>query len=133
VGNERLTVLPPRELKFFKVPEGEPKFASYKAKWDDDYRERWGIRSIFADDLEEAARREIATVAKRVYRLLQMSGYGRIDMRVGEEGRLFVVEANPNPEIARGEDIAEAAQKAGVAYEDLIERIVSLGLEMARP
>lgn len=133
VGNERLTVLPPRELKFSKVPEGEPKFASYKAKWDDGYRERWGIHNTFADDLSDSARRQIATVAKRVYRILQMSGYGRIDMRVDDQGRLFVVEANPNPEIARGEDLAEAAMKAGIEYNDLVERVVTLGLEISRP
>jgi D-alanine-D-alanine ligase len=47
LGNDRLKVLPPRELKFSKVPEGEPKFASFKAKWDEGYRERWGIFSAF--------------------------------------------------------------------------------------
>ena len=133
VGNERLTVLPPRELKFSKVPEGEPKFASFKAKWDEGYRERWGIFSAFAEDLPEGTPRQIPVVAKRVFRTLQMRGFGRIDMRLTGEGRLVVVEANPNPEIARGEDIAVAAEKAGLAYPDLVERIAALGLESAGP
>ncbi len=133
LGNERLTVLPVRELKFSKVPEGEPRFASYKAKWDDGYRERWGIHNTFADDLAEPERRRAATVAKRVYRMLQMSGYGRVDMRLDDAGRLFVVEANPNPEIARGEDVAEAAKRAGIEYNDLVERVVTLGLEVSHP
>jgi len=133
LGNDRLRVLPPRELKFSKVPEGEPKVASFKAKWDEGYRERWGIFSTFPDDLSEAMTRSIATVAKRVFRALQMRGFGRIDLRLTEEGKLVVVEANPNPEIARGEDLAEAAAKVGLPYEDLIEKIAYLGLEASRP
>ncbi|HJQ99560.1 MAG TPA: ATP-grasp domain-containing protein [Candidatus Polarisedimenticolaceae bacterium] len=133
IGNDRLKVLPPRELKFSKVPEGEPKFASFKAKWDEGYRERWGIFSTFPEDLSEGMTRSIATVAKRVFRALQMRGFGRIDLRLTEEGKLVVVEANPNPEIARGEDLAEAAAKVGVPYEDLIEKIAYLGLEQSRP
>ena len=62
-----------------------------------------------------------------------MRGFGRIDLRLTEEGKLVVVEANPNPEIAQGEDIAEAAAKIGIAYNDLIDRIVTLGLERSNP
>jgi D-alanine-D-alanine ligase len=133
IGNDRLKVLPPRELKFSKVPEGEPKFASFKAKWDEGYRERWGIFSGFPDDLSESLQRSLATVAKRVFRALQMRGFGRIDLRLTEEGKLVVVEANPNPEIAQGEDIAEAAAKVGIPYNDLIERLVILGLDRVNP
>src|SRR6185295_12093326 len=100
-------------LKFTKVPEGEPKFASYKAKWDEEYRERWGIKNGFADDLPEALVRSLSVMSKRVFRVLQMRGYGRVDMRLTEDGKLYVVEANPNPEIAKGEDVAEAARKIG--------------------
>ena len=133
VGNDRLTVLPPRELKFSKVPEGEPKFASFKAKWDEGYRERWGIFSTFPDDLSEGMVRGIARVAKRVFRALQMRGFGRIDLRLTDQSRLVVVEANPNPEIAQGEDLAEAAAKIGLDYPELIDRVITLGLEGARP
>ncbi len=133
IGNDRLKVLPPRELKFSKVPEGEPKFASFKAKWDEGYRERWGIFSTFPDDLSDSLQRSLATVAKRVFRALQMRGFGRIDLRLTEEGKLVVVEANPNPEIAQGEDIAEAAAKVGMPYNDLIERLVVLGLDRVNP
>ncbi len=133
LGNDRIKVLPPRELKFTKVPEGEPKFASFKAKWDEGYRERWGIHSTFPDDLSETLQRSIATVAKRVFRALQMRGFGRIDLRLTEEGKIVVVEANPNPEIAQGEDIAEAAAKVGIPYDELIQRIVVLGLDRTSP
>jgi D-alanine-D-alanine ligase len=133
LGDRRVQVLPARELKFSKVPEGEPTFASFKAKWDPDYRERWGIHNTFAEDLPEPTTREIPRIAKRVFRVLQMRGYGRIDMRLTPEGQLFVVEANPNPEIAMYEDYAEAARKAGISYNDLIERITRMGYRVTFP
>ena len=53
--------------------------------------------------------------------------------RLTAEGKLFVVEANPNPQIARDEDFSEAAAKAGISYDSLIERIVRMGLRMSFP
>ena len=133
LGNDRLTVFPPRELVFSEVPEGEPRYASYKAKWDPDYRKRWGIDNVDAKDLPDGVSSAIVTVAKRVYRLLQMRGFGRIDLRLTSEGKLFVIEANPNPEIAMYEDYSEAAKRGGYAYNVLIERIVDLALRVKFP
>lgn len=133
LGEHRLTVLPTRELRFSKVPEGEPKYASFKAKWDDEYRERWGIYNTFAEDLPEPTHREICRVAKRVFRVLLMRGYGRIDIRLAPEGKVHVVEANPNPQIAMYEDYAEAARKAGISYNDLIEQITRMGARVRVP
>jgi D-alanine-D-alanine ligase len=128
LGDARLTVLPLRELTFSKVPEGEPRFASFKAKWDEGYRERWGIVNTFAEDLPAGTVQKVSRLAKRTFRVLQMRGYGRIDLRLAPDGQLFIVEANPNPDIGSGEDFAEAAGKAGIPYEDLIERITRLAL-----
>ena len=133
LGDSRLKVLPPRELKFSKVPEGEPKYASFKAKWDPEYRERWGVFNTFAENLPEGVEKRIDRTARRVYRVLQMSGYGRIDMRLTDEGKLFIMEANPNPEIAMYEDFAESARRAGISYNDLIERIARMGLSNRTP
>lgn len=133
LGDTRLTVLPPRELKFSRVPEGEPKYASFKAKWDSDYRERWGIYNTFADDLQPEVLRAVLRVAKRTFRALQMRGYGRVDIRLTEEGRVFVVEANPNPQIAMYEDYSESARRAGISYNDLIEQITRIGVRARTP
>jgi D-alanine-D-alanine ligase len=131
LGNRRPQILPVRELKFANVPDGEPTYASYKAKWDDEYRERWGIQSVFAEDLPEKTAAEVARIARRTYGLLQMRGYGRIDMRLRPDGKLFVMEANPNPEIAKHEDFSEAAARAGLDYNALIERIVRMAFDEA--
>ena len=65
---------------------------------------------------------------KRIYRTLQLSGYARIDLRLDAEGRVYVLEANPNPQLAYGEDFAESAEHAGIKYGELLQRIVSLGM-----
>ena len=71
---------------------------------------------------------QIQHLCKRTFRALELSGYARIDLRLDAEGRVWVIEANPNPQIARGEDFAASAENAGVSYESLIQRIVNLGL-----
>ena len=57
-----------------------------------------------------------------------MSGYGRIDLRLDEAGKVWVLEANPNPQIAKGEDFAASAEKIGLSYETVLQRIINLGL-----
>ena len=71
---------------------------------------------------------KIQHLAKRVYRTLEMSGYARMDMRMDKEGKVYVLEANANPQLAFGEDFAESAERAGIQYEALIQRILNVGL-----
>jgi D-alanine-D-alanine ligase len=127
-GNAKLEVLPLRELVFDNVEPGTPKMATYKVKWDDKYRERWGIVYQFARTLPNGMEERIHHLCKRVYHLLDMNGYGRIDLRITSNGELYVLEANPNPGIARDEDCTLSAIKSGLSYEDFIQRILQLGL-----
>jgi len=71
----------------------------------------------------------IRNLCKRIYRVLELSGYARIDLRLDPEGRIYVLEANPNPQLAYGEDFAESAERAGVSYDGLLQRIVNLALQ----
>ncbi len=128
LGNAKLEVLPLRELVFDNVEPGTPKMATYKVKWDDKYRERWGIVYQFARTLPNGMEERIHHLCKRVYHLLDMNGYGRIDLRVTADGDIYVIEANPNPGIARDEDCSHSAIKSGSSYEDFIQRILQLGL-----
>ncbi len=126
LGNRRLEVFPPREMVFARVDDEDPKIATYKAKWDEAYRKKWGIKNKFADDLPEGLEEKIRTIAKRIYRKLLIRGYARLDMRLTPEGELVFIEANPNPMLAKDEDFALSAQKAGLDYPELIRRILQL-------
>lgn len=132
LGNHRLQVLPIRELIFKEVPPDEPKFASYKAKWDEEYRKRWGIKNEFAADLENGLVQRIERTCKKIYHLLAIDGYARLDLRLTAQNELVFIEANPNPAIASEEDFAQSAQKAGLPYAKLIEKIIYLGAQATR-
>jgi D-alanine-D-alanine ligase len=126
LGNQRLQVLPVWELLFTKMPEEKRKIATERLKWSLTYQKRHGIVSAEAKDLPDA--RRIQEVCRRVYRNLMLSGYARIDLRLSADGRVYVIEANPNPQLSHDEDFAESAGKAGLDYGGLLQRIVNLGL-----
>jgi D-alanine-D-alanine ligase len=128
LGNERLQVLPVWELDLSRLPEESRRIATERLKWSLSYQKKHGIMSGPAKDLPDALVRRIGELCKRVYRSLMLSGYARIDLRLALDGRIVVLEANPNPQLACGEDFAEAAEKAGIHYGPLLERILSLGL-----
>ena len=73
----------------------------------------------------------IERVAKRIYRTLELDGYARIDFRLSADGIPYFIEANPNPEIAQIEEFASAALHDGLAYPDLLRRILALGINRA--
>jgi D-alanine-D-alanine ligase len=125
LGNKRLTVFPPREL-FFEHESGDdaPRFATAKAKWDDVYRKKWRIRNGPAGPLPSGLERRLAELARRVYRILNIRGLGRIDVRLSTSGEVVVIEANPNPSLAKEDDFAQAAAQVGIGYEALIQKIL---------
>jgi D-alanine-D-alanine ligase len=127
-GDERLTVFPIWELLFANMPEKKPRIATRRVKWDAKYQDKHGITSAPAKDLSPELRAKIESICKRTYKALGLSGYARIDLRLRESGEVFVIEANPNPEIAKGEDFADSAEKFGWSYEELIKRIINQGL-----
>jgi len=128
LGNQRLQVLPTWELDFSGLPEEARRIATERLKWSMSYQKKHGIMTGAAKDLPEPLVRRIGRLCKRVSRSLMLSGYARIDLRLAEDGRMVVLEANPNPQLAYGEDFAEAAEAAGVHYGPLLERIMALGL-----
>jgi len=132
MGNAKLTVFPIRELVFREVPPNEPKIATYKAKWDEEYRKRWGLQNQFPEGLEPALVAQIEETCKRIYRLLTIEGYARIDLRLTAANEIYFIEANPNPILAADEDFAQAAGKAGLTYPQLIDRIIRQAMKAVR-
>ena len=132
MGQHRLDVFPIRELIFKEVPPDEPKIATYRAKWDEEYRKRWGLQNQFAEGLDPAVVANIQKTCKRIYHLLTIDGYARLDLRLTPKNEVYFIEANPNPILAADEDFAQSAQKAGLTYPQLIERIIRLAMKATR-
>ena len=133
IGNQRLQTFPVWEMLFEKMPEDVARIATARVKWDPKYQKKHGIDTERAKNLPEGVEQRMGKLSKRVYRALNMSGYARMDMRLSESGRLYVIEANANPNLEYGEDLAESAGSVGVEFETLIQRILNLGLRYHAP
>ena len=128
LGNQALQALPVWELFFTNMPPEAKRIATDRVKWSVKYQKKYGIESGLARDLPEGAPEKVQHMCKRAYRALELSGFARIDLRFDDAGNVWVLEANPNPQIARGEDFAASADKIGISYESLLQRLLNLGL-----
>ncbi|WHZ27087.1 MAG: D-alanine-D-alanine ligase and related ATP-grasp enzymes-like [Nitrospira sp.] len=128
IGNGQLQTLPVWELIMDNLPDDVKRIATERVKWSRKYQQKYGITSREAENLSESKTEEIQNLAKGVYRALGLSGYARVDMRMDAEGHLYVLEANPNPQIAEDEDFADSAKKAGYHYEELLQELLNVGL-----
>jgi D-alanine-D-alanine ligase len=128
MGNGHLHTFPVWELFMEKLPDDARRIATERVKWSRKYQDKYGIRSGEAKELPDGKGEAIQHLAKRAYRALDLRGYARIDVRMDSEGRLYVLEANPNPQIAQDEDFADSAEKAGYSYKELLQELLTIGL-----
>jgi len=128
IGNKRLEVFTIWEMFFKNLPADAPRIATGRIKWDLKYRQRAGIDTGPAAELSNGMRKRIIDTCRRIYRALSLTGYARMDLRLTKHGDIYLLEANPNPDLSYGEDFAESAEQSGISYENLLERIVRLGL-----
>jgi len=127
IGNQKLQAYPPWELLMKDLPDGAQNIATDRAKWDPAYQRRVGLITQAAS-LTVELQTQFEKLSKRIYRLLNLTGYARLDYRLTESGRIYLIEANANPQIARKEDFADSAEHAGVKYEALLQKIITLGM-----
>ncbi len=126
IGNYRIKALPVRRLFFSNSKTPLKEFYSNRAKFNIEYRKKHGISTENADlpkDLEQ----KIQKLAKRTYKILGLNGYARVDFRVTKDGKPYILEVNPNPDISQFDDFALSADKAGLKYKTLIQKILDLG------
>ncbi len=128
LGNQALQALPVWELFFTNMPADVKRIATDRVKWSVKYQKKYGIDSGPAKDLPDVLSSRLQHICKRAFRALELSGFARIDLRLDEAGTVWVLEANPNPQIAKGEDFAASAEKVGLGYETVLQRIINLGL-----
>jgi D-alanine-D-alanine ligase len=129
LGNARVTVFPIWELILEKAPPDEPWIATRRVKWNPEYQAKWGVVTREAKGLPDDVVKRIDRVSRRIYRLLSITGYARLDFRLGADGHPYFLEANPNPDVSKEGEFAGAAKSAGLPYRKLLERLLRLGLE----
>lgn len=127
LGNERLKIMPVWELKFGTIPNRVHKVATSNVKWNAKYRARYSIDTGPAD-LSDANRIRIEEICKKAYGALGLNGYARLDFRMTDRNEIYLLEANPNPNLSLGEDFADSCKAGGLAYPEMIETIINMGL-----
>jgi D-alanine-D-alanine ligase len=129
IGNERLKVLPVWEMTFGSLPQGHPTIATRKVKWDRNYQSKYGITTAAAENLPAEVVTRLEQLSRRIFRALHLTGYARMDFRLRDDGSLYVLEANANPNLSAAEDFAQSALTAGIPYPDVLKRILRLGAD----
>ena len=127
IGNRKLRAYTPWEMLMNNLPEGTPNIATSKVKWDVEYQKKIGLKTQPAK-LDAQMKNALERLSKRIYRILGLSGYARVDYRLTQDGRIYVLEVNPNPQIAKNEDFADSAEHCGVKYPALLQKILTLGM-----
>jgi len=126
MGNDRTTTLPAWEFSSTKNSD-KPLIATDRAKWDPEYQREHGLKTGPAK-LSHKVQQQLSSLSKEIYRTLGISGYARLDYRLTERGDAYLLEANPNPQIAKDEDFAKSAMHVGISYPELIDQLLRLGM-----
>jgi len=132
IGNDKVEVLPLVELTFGEPETSEHRIATYKAKWDEEYRKRKKIRNVFAKGLPDELTNKISDICTTAFHALWLQDYGRVDLRLAHDDEVYVLEVNPNPFLAVENEMADAAEKAGLKYNDFVQRIVDEAVARGR-
>jgi D-alanine-D-alanine ligase len=131
IGNDKPAALPVVELDLSKLPDGMPRIASAEVKWGKGTKAFRDTKSAVATDLPEENVLALQQTAVAAYQALELRDYGRVDMRLQADGRVHVIEVNPNPWLSSKAEFAMAARKAGRTYPQLVEEIVELAMARA--
>jgi D-alanine-D-alanine ligase len=126
LGNDKPEALPVVELDLSKLPDGTPRIAAAEVKWGKGTKAYRDTKSAIASDLSEETMATLQQTAVAAYQALELRDYGRVDMRLQADGRVHVIEVNPNPWLSSRAEFAMAARKSGRTYNQLIEEIVEL-------
>jgi D-alanine-D-alanine ligase len=118
-------LLPVNEIDFSRMPAGAWPMLSYAAKWDTGSAEDLGSEPHCPAPVSEAKRDQLHDLAFQAWRLADGRGYGRVDFRMNDAGQVFILEVNPNPDIAPGAGLPRMARAHGWAYADLIGHILA--------
>jgi D-alanine-D-alanine ligase len=128
IGNDKPEALPVVELDLSKLPDGTPRIAAAEVKWAKGTKAYRDTKPAVATDLPGETVLELHKTAIAAYQALELRDYGRVDMRLQPDGRVQVIEVNPNPWLASRAEFAMAARRSGRTYPELIGEIVDLAM-----
>jgi D-alanine-D-alanine ligase len=126
IGNGAdLRVLPPHEIDFAAMPSDRPHIVSYAAKWDETHVDYVGTKPVAMRDPTPELIARIETTARAAWNALGLRDYGRVDLRVDEDGVPWVIDINPNCDISPDAGAARAAAAVGMSYDEFIDTLTT--------
>lgn len=129
IGNRRPIILPISEIDFSGLPPTYPRIVTYNAKWMEGTEEYKGTVGVCPAPLTPETERQAKEIALKVYRIMGCRDYARVDMRLDKNNNLYVIEVNPNPDISDDAGFARSARAYGLAFEEIVSKIVEYALE----
>jgi D-alanine-D-alanine ligase len=121
-------VLPAAETLFVDYAPGKPKIVGYAAKWrEDSYEYNHTPRRFGVERAEPLLARMLHDLARQCWTLFGLEGYARVDFRVDEWSRPWILEVNANPCLSPDAGFLAAAKEAGLKSSDVVRRIVEAG------
>ena len=133
IGYPTARVLPLCEIDFSKLPPGSSPIVSYDAKWADGSEEWRGTEPVLHPQLPGNVAARVRKVAVEAFRAVGVRDYGRIDIRIAQNGVPYVVDVNPNCDLSRSAGMARSAAAVGIDYTSLIKLLVRYALRRRRP
>lgn len=128
LGTSNPMVLPVSEIDFSGLGTGDAHITSYEAKWIEDHPLYKGTPSKCPANISSETEKALGDIALRVFKALNGKDYGRVDMRMDENGNIFVLEYNPNPDISPESGYCKALKAAGISFGDFISRLINENL-----
>ena len=124
--------LPIAEIDFSGMPPGSWPILTYAAKWDTGSPDDLGSVPVCPASLAQKLAERLVRIAETAWRAMEGKGYGRVDLRVDEQGRPWVLEVNPNPDLNDDAGLSRMAKAAGWDYAELVRRVAEVALREAQ-
>ena len=117
-------VLPPGEILFDDALTPNERVVGWKAKWASGSHEDRATRNRTPAVIDDTLRRDVRDICLRAASVLSLSGYVRFDLRQSRTGQLWIIDINPNPNIARDSGFRKALAAAGVPFTDFLKALI---------
>lgn len=125
-GPDGPEVLPPAEIDFSRFPEGKPRIVGFAAKWaEGSFEFDQTPRRFEFPTADGGLLAELRSLALRAWRAFGLRGYARVDFRVDEQGRPWILEINGNPCLSPDAGFAAALARAGIRFPEAVSRILA--------
>lgn len=124
----KVEILPISEIDYSEFPEGVPKICGYEAKWVTESSEYQKSKPVCPALLEWITKKRIEHIAVRVFKLFECRDYARVDIRVDRDGKIYVLEVNPNPDISPQSGMARALKVQGTTYTEFVGNLIERAL-----